>query len=247
MANYNYDNGLRSGGRRPRLWFARGEEVLKFSGKTETGWYAVTREEYIKNGKWSKTEYVLLLADGVRAIELLSPLHGTWGQDLSSWGEVSKKLGISLINARKIVRDAYPPQALKFDEIESFTNPSPLETKTGNTPKEEIMFVNLTPHEIYIVDGEKKTIIPTSGKVARVASTNGTQIEGVLWTGTVYGEVIDLPPPETGKIFIVSGLVAGRVGASRDDVFSPGTGPKDEALRDERNQIVGVTRLIRSH
>lgn len=42
---------------------------------------------------------------------------------------------------------------------------------------------------------------------------------------------------------IVSGLVLAAC-AGRTDVFGPGTGPKDGALRDSKNQIVAVTRLI---
>lgn len=247
MTKYNYDDGLHPGNRRPRLWFARGNEVLFFTGSTVKGWYAISSENYIKNGKWSKTEYVLLLGEGVRAIELLSPLHGTWGQDLNSWEEVANTLKVSIGNARKIVTDSYPSQAKRLNELEDFLKPSPMETPTWNILKEKLTFVNLTPDEILIVEGETTTIVPTSGKVAWVASTTGTQISGVLWTGTALGEVVDLPPPEVGKIYIVSGLVASRVGSTRDDVFSLGTGPKDEPLRDEQNQIVGVTRLIRSH
>jgi hypothetical protein len=50
--------------------------------------------------------------------------------------------------------------------------------------------------------------------------------------------VIDLPEPIEGTAFIVSGLVAGAV--SRSDVFSPATGPKDEAIRNDKGHIIAV-------
>ena len=106
--------------------------------------------------------------------------------------------------------------------------------------------VNLTPHTIVLIDGETRIEIPSSG-VARVASKPGVHLSGVFWAGTSYGEVEGLPEPKTDTIYIVSGLVAGRVGSSRDDVFSPGTGPNDGAERNEKGHITGVTRLIRSH
>jgi len=104
-------------------------------------------------------------------------------------------------------------------------------------------FVNLTPHEI--VFGVNK--IPASGIVARVASLPGQDLGNGLWTAPQWGEVEGLPAPEEGTIYVVSALVAGRVGNTRDDVYSPGTGPADNAARDQHGRIVGVTRLIRSH
>ena len=104
-------------------------------------------------------------------------------------------------------------------------------------------FVNLTPHEIVF----GVTIIPASGMVARVASLPGQDLGDGLYTAPQWGAVEGLPAPEEGTIYIVSALVAGRVGGTRDDVFSPGTGPADNAVRDPHGRIVGVTRLIRSH
>jgi hypothetical protein len=104
-------------------------------------------------------------------------------------------------------------------------------------------FVNLTPHEITF----GINAIPASGQVARVASKPGEELGNGLWTAPQWGEVEGLPAPEPETIYIVSALVAGRVGNTRDDVYSPGTGPADNAVRDPHGRIVGVTRLIRSH
>lgn len=111
--------------------------------------------------------------------------------------------------------------------------------------------INLTPHAInlYDVNGNITTIEP-SGSVARVDSTNGELIglAGIpcaTYEAPVWGDIEGLPPPTDDTIYIVSSLVASRI-MDRDDVFSPGTGPKDEAIRDEKGRIIGVTRLIQS-
>ncbi len=109
--------------------------------------------------------------------------------------------------------------------------------------------VNLTPHPITLRSPTKDTTIASTG-VARVKTTPGQELPGghepcTLFSGTSYGEVEGLPEPTDGTIFVVSGLVAGRL-QNRPDVFSPGTGPQDGAVRNEQGHIVAVTRLIRS-
>ena len=110
--------------------------------------------------------------------------------------------------------------------------------------------VNLCPHSIVLrtPEGEDVTISP-SGTVARVSATPGALEEAgdlpVPVAGvTVFGEVTDLPGPVPGTVYIVSGLVGSRV-VDRNDVFVPGTGPRDGAIRDDNNRIVAVTRLNR--
>jgi hypothetical protein len=112
--------------------------------------------------------------------------------------------------------------------------------------------INLTPHSLNLVspNGETTTIQP-SGQVARVASQSGQEIflgpglSCLVFSAPTWGEVEGLPGPQADTIYIVSGLVAGRLNG-RPDVFSPGTGPKDGAVRDEQGRITGVTRLIQS-
>jgi hypothetical protein len=103
-------------------------------------------------------------------------------------------------------------------------------------------YINLTPHVLNVGTME----IPSTG-LCRVKSTNGIQLEDELYSGPQWGEVEGLPAPEEGVIYIVSMVVAARVGSSREDVFYPGTGPTDGAIRDEFGKIIGVTRLIRSY
>ncbi len=104
--------------------------------------------------------------------------------------------------------------------------------------------VNLTPHSITLVDAGVETTLPSAG-VARVASKPVQALGGVFFSSTTFGDVEGLPAPEQGKVFVVSALVAGRC-VGRADVFSPGTGPADGAIRDEKGQIKAVTRLIQA-
>lgn len=119
-----------------------------------------------------------------------------------------------------------------------------------------VMFVNLTPHAVTLqsADGTRFTV-PPSGTVARIDSKPGDLIiiEGcdgfdagiALYDRTNYGTPVGLPDPVDGTTYIVSALFAGRVG-DRIDVVYPGTGPKDGCIRDEKGQVVAVTRLIRA-
>lgn len=56
---------------------------------------------------------------------------------------------------------------------------------------------------------------------------------------THYSEVVDLPDPHDGIVYIVSSLVATRV-HDRDDVFIP-----DDSVRDDRGRIIGCRSLGR--
>jgi hypothetical protein len=117
---HKYNDGLCCGGRRPRLYLAKGGEVRKFVGKNIPDFCAVATVVYQKSGKWSNTDYTLNLAPGVRAMEFLSPLHGTWGDDLSSWGEVAERLSLPVDVAQAIVRAEYRETAERLDQLETF-------------------------------------------------------------------------------------------------------------------------------
>ena len=110
--------------------------------------------------------------------------------------------------------------------------------------------INLTPHDITLkINDNEFLTIPPSGKVARVSSTPGKKLDLPLmpvdtFGPSSFGEVEDLPSVEAGTGLIVSSLVAAQC-TERRDVFSPGTGPHDGAIR-ERGRIVAITRLIRA-
>jgi hypothetical protein len=124
------------------------------------------------------------------------------------------------------------------------------------------MFRNLTPHPIVLrlSDGAEIVIEPDPMGPARVSSTPGVELALVelsppLGTGgtvllqgaPTWGAVEGLPPEdeEGGIINIVSALVASRC-TGRGDVFSPGTGPADGAIRSPDGRIQAVTRLIQA-
>ena len=127
-------------------------------------------------------------------------------------------------------------------------------------------FVNLNPHPMCLrvnaanttpeLDATDIVVAPRMGKdgkptPARVSTTAGGPlgaIEGVPTFGrTVYGKVEGLPEPEPDTIYLVSALVGGRPEIQgRDDVFIPGTGPKDGAVRTAEGQIYAVTRLVQA-
>lgn len=120
MNTCKYNDGLCDGGRRPRLYLVKGGEVRKFGKENIPGFCAVITAQYQKNGKWSNTDYTLDLAHGVRALEFLSPLHGTWGDDLSSWGEVAERLALPVEVCQMIVRAEYPKTGERLDQLEAF-------------------------------------------------------------------------------------------------------------------------------
>ena len=114
--------------------------------------------------------------------------------------------------------------------------------------------VNLTPHAIKLapsVDAPASewTVVQPSGDVARVSTTPGAEhaVEGIpvpCYSAPSYGPVEGLPAPQKGTLFIVSGFVAQRLeGQGRADVYSPGTGPRDNAIRCDKGRIAAVTRL----
>ena len=94
-------------------------------------------------------------------------------------------------------------------------------------------FINLTPHNICEVTTGLS--LPPSGVVARVAVSNTVVdvINGVEIYATTYGDVVDLPEPQLGVYYIVSGMVlAAR--PDRKDLLAPG-----ELVRNDQGQPIG--------
>jgi hypothetical protein len=113
-----------------------------------------------------------------------------------------------------------------------------------------VEFINLTAHEIVIYDEEGKNIIlriPPSGKIARVATDSRIvgKVDNIPIRKTVYGEIIDLPDPKPGVVYLVSTVLLMALkekGMNWPDVLSPDTTP-DSAIRDEQGRIIGVKYL----
>ncbi len=139
-------------------------------------------------------------------------------------------------------------------------------TRDAFKEKNMIKFVNLNPHPMVLRSNAANTVAePDAGDIviqprrgedgkpapARVSSVAG-QLTGDLGGVPAYGRttfaaVEGIPAPEAGTVYLVSALVGGRPEvADREDVFVPGTGPKDGAVRTVEGQIYAVTRLIRA-
>ncbi len=129
-----------------------------------------------------------------------------------------------------------------------------------------IKFVNLNPHPMRLrlnvanlaaePDSTDIVVEPRRGadgkpQPARVSTTPGgslVPIDGMAaFDRTAYGAVDGLPEPQPDTIYLVSALIAGRPEiAGRDDVFVPGTGPKDGTVRDANGHVYAVTRIIKA-
>ena len=110
------------------------------------------------------------------------------------------------------------------------------------------MIENFTPHELVIFGQDGKTIltkIPPSGQVARV-TTRRTKVgeladadgHSVPIMRTEFGEVIGLPEPEEGTIYVVSILVLQAL-PTRQDLVGADTTPEG-VVRDADGKILGV-------
>lgn len=113
-------------------------------------------------------------------------------------------------------------------------------------------FVNLTPHALNIktMDGGYVTIPPSPDGAARVVydmlppeqvPCGGGSFD--FFEVTVAGvprEIIGLPDPEPGMVFIVAKAVADAAPRRRGDLMSPG-----RLIRDEDGKVVGCDGLTR--
>ena len=100
--------------------------------------------------------------------------------------------------------------------------------------------INLTPHELSLVNETGYTIIiPASGQIARCAEDRRVlgSVAGLPVSIVEFGAVQGLPDPATDTIYIVSALVMARVD-HRPDVFAPGA-----AVRDQAGKVIGASGL----
>ncbi len=126
--------------------------------------------------------------------------------------------------------------------------------------------INLTPHLIRIrVNTENLAaepdatdiVVSPSGTPARVASSlelkfheflegDGDSYNAVPIYAQTYGEVENLPPPQTGVRYFVSGLVLSALkaqGITRDDVRVPVGDPK-KTVRNSDGLVYAVFGLV---
>lgn len=109
------------------------------------------------------------------------------------------------------------------------------------------MIKNCTPHDIEVrVDNcgiTEVTIFQRSEIIPRVETieTVSEEIEGFPTVRQTLSEVSGLPPFQYGTFLIVSGMVFNA--SDRADLIAPDTGKT--AIRNEKGQIVAVTRFLR--
>lgn len=98
-------------------------------------------------------------------------------------------------------------------------------------------FVNLTQHDLIIAfENGDSLVLPASGEVARVtfSTQQVDRIDGIPIYKTIYEpEVVGLPEPEDGTIFIVSSMAAQTV--RRHDVLAP-----TKLIRDDDGQVIAA-------
>lgn len=108
-----------------------------------------------------------------------------------------------------------------------------------------VELVNLTNHDVTVLDDNNDEIIdiPPSGDVARCKTdtkykTSITyQASKLPLTKTRMNEVLNLPEPEDGKIYIVS-LIVAAVASDRDDLVIP-----DELVKNDDGYVIGCRSL----
>ena len=100
-----------------------------------------------------------------------------------------------------------------------------------------MQFINLTTHDLTIVlENGDDLVLPASGEVARVtfSTQQVDEVDGIPIYKTIYEpEVIGLPEPQDGTIFIVSSLAAQT--AKRHDVLAP-----TKLIRDNDGQVIAA-------
>ena len=125
--------------------------------------------------------------------------------------------------------------------------------------------VNLTPHVLTLrpAFGQDLKIYPDD-IVARVSTAPGSKLCDLalgadpgdertiaIYRASTLGAVEGLPAAKVETVYLVSAVVAAAlVGQGRVDVFVPGTGPQDGAVRfregPHQGQIEAVTRLVQA-
>jgi hypothetical protein len=106
--------------------------------------------------------------------------------------------------------------------------------------------INLTPHPVNLLLGERVVTVPPEGVVARVreeilpdtgiVTDDGVEIPVVR---KVLREVTGLPEPSDGVAFVVS-LAVAQAAREREDLLVT-----DDFIRDEEGRIIGARRLSR--
>lgn len=99
--------------------------------------------------------------------------------------------------------------------------------------------INLTPHVITVVNGNDRIEIKPSGLIPRVSvkTVPVGDVNGIPLFRNEYGNVVDLPDPVDGTLYVVSGLLKSAC-PERTDLVVPA-----KQIRDEQGRIIGCEGL----
>ena len=101
-------------------------------------------------------------------------------------------------------------------------------------------YINITPHAIHLVCADGSQVeIPASGIIARVSEQMVPVREDIVpLVQSKFGEVVNLPDPQLGVMYITSRIVMSAC-PNRRDLCAPGS-----LTRDPDGRITGCTNLI---
>lgn len=103
------NDGALSGGRTPLYFLVSPQgEAMRFNFQTVKGVAAVIPGRYEKNGKWSKTDYRVVLAEGARIIDATRPLHGTVCGNAATWQEAADYCGLTVDQMKSLFKPDGP-------------------------------------------------------------------------------------------------------------------------------------------
>lgn len=123
-----WNDGLGSRSRRPWALIILDGKIVEFKGSDIPGVVAVEHAASHRAGKWSNTDYTLVLRDGARWLAgrngwesgtFLEGLESASGKKIVTWIDCAESLGVSIIEAQRWIRAERPKSASKLDEIEA--------------------------------------------------------------------------------------------------------------------------------
>jgi len=205
MKTIEFVNGLQSGNRKPYLIFIKNADFWVFSGKSIPDVCTVLGGIYKPNGKWSCTTYIIQLMDNVKSYEIISPLHGIWGETYLSWGEVCEFFNLSVEKAKELVRLLYPKTAERLDMIEHLQMES--EQKCMLDEIITFSFGNPRLHDYNRFWGSQREKVTESGRIVRISPDENTEPSPQAWDHPQCegGSILDIkrsPGPHGGYVNI---------------------------------------------
>ena len=121
LQEVKWNDCLGNRGRKAWLLLLKDDQVHVFRGKAIPGIVAIKGSNYYKQGKWSYTDYRLIVPKSERIIKGRDGWEtGTFREAVNAdtWMECANALGISLSSAQDFLRSFRPKDAEHFDEVD---------------------------------------------------------------------------------------------------------------------------------